>query len=500
MLLKDFTKEEARKKFKENPKEAAILNAKVKKRIAKLKAQAKKQVTFDLKQYCTVPDGSFFKNQYEFIKDEARFKTFDKSRRAGGTMSLAGLFLKMGLENPNIQMLYLSLDKGVAERIIWNPILKINDERGHGIKVNQVKLTMRFPNGSFFYILSARDRQEINKARGEAYYIVAIDEAQSIRNAIMEELVNDVLEASLIDYGGRLILVGTPNAACAGYFHDACRSGAWNHYHWTMDHNPWLPFKSGRSIEEIKKEHLDRKKITEEDPTYQREWLGKWVKDEHSIVYKYDREKNCYKTLDSNQTWRKVLGADIGFHDSDALCIWAFNDDSPNLYLIHSEENKHSDVSGFAAKVKSLEKTHGPFFKRVIDTGGLGKKITEELRNRHHIYFEAAEKTRKYEYIKLMNDDFRRGMIKAKLDSPIVDEWKILQWDTSTDPPKEDERFSNDMSDAALYGWREAKHYIYEPEVKPAREGTNRWAEEEWQRIGKSLQSNEGKEWWEDLG
>ena len=193
------------------------------------------------------------------------------------------------------------------------------------------------------------------------------------------------------------------------------------------------------------------------------------------------------------------MGADIGFHDSDALCIWAFNDDSPYLYLIHSESNQHSDVTGFAGKVKQLEISHGPFFKRVIDTGGLGKKITEELRVRHKIYFQAAEKTRKYEFIKLMNDDFKMGKIKAKPDAPVVEEWKILQWDTSTDPPKEDERFSNDMSDAALYGWREAKHYIYEPEVKPTPPNTNKWMKEEWGRIAKDLQKKEGEEWWEEL-
>ena len=38
----------------------------------------------------------------------------------------------------------------------------------------------------------------------------------------------------------------------------------------------------------------------------------------------------------------------------------------------------------------------------VVDTGGLGKKITEEISKRHQIPMQAAEKIRKVEYIELM--------------------------------------------------------------------------------------------------
>lgn len=461
------------------------------------KDEKEKKPIFNLERFCTLPDGSRFTHQYDFLTDPARFKTFYKSRRAGGTMALAGLFLFIGSEIPDINLAYITLDRMMAERIIWPELIKLNQKYQLGGKPNQQKLWIEFPNGSYLYLMGAKDRNEINKARGKAFYLVGLDECQSFRNSIMEELIDDVLEAALIDYGGSLYLVGTPNAACRGYFFDACHSQGYKHFHWTMIENPWIAYKAGRPVEDIQKEHLERKGITEDDPTYQREWQGKWVKDEHSIIFKFKEDRNYYDELPNASHWYYVLGADIGWHDSDALVVWAFASGLSNLYCVHSEENQHEDISAFAHRVRGLEKKYGGFSSRVIDSGGLGKKITEELKGRHGLYFKPAEKTRKYEFIRIMNTDFNQGVIKAKRGTPVIEEWKINQWNTDLDPPKEDERFSNDMSDAALYSYREAKHYTYEKKDYRPPAGSKGWEKDMWKGIGKRDKVEANEEWWE---
>ncbi len=457
--------------------------------------------SLDLKEYCTLPDGQFFDKQYQFVTDQDRFKTFDKSRRAGGTMGLAGLLCHFASTIPDINLAYVTLDRGTAERIIWNELLKINRDHDLYAKPNQQKLWITFPNGSMVYLAGIKDRNELNKLRGKAYYLAAIDECQSFRESLMKELIDDVLEASLIDYGGRLILVGTPNAACAGYFYEACRSDAWKHFHWIMDDNPWISFKSGMGVEEIRRQHLERKGITADDPTYRREWCGEWVRDEHALTFKYLEGRNDYAQLPDDQEWRYVLGADIGWHDADAICIWAFSRDLPNLYLVHAESGSHQDITQFADRIKDLNARYGSFVSQVIDTGGLGKKVTEELRNRHKINFEAADKTQKHAFIKLMNADFLSGLIKAKKGLSVVEDWRINQWNTDKDPPIEDERFNWDMCDAALYAWREAKHWAYRPESPKPKEGTKAWVDDEWKKLaaGDIRQQQEDGEWWENM-
>lgn len=455
------------------------------------------QGRFTLEKHCSLPDGSLFQKQLDFVTSKKRFKTFDKSRRAGGTMALAGLFIAKGLDKPNSNMAYVSLDRGTAERIIWPSLIHIDHTYDLGCKFNAQKLWVEFPNGTYLYLAGAKDKNEINKLRGKAFTIVGIDECQSFRDSIMHELINDVLEASLIDMGGDLILVGTPNGACAGYFYDACHSDGWTHFHWTMAENPWIPLKSGKSVKEIQDEHLKRKGITEDDNSFRREWLGQWVKDENVIIYKYKPERNDFYDLPKNHDWRYILGCDIGWHDADAICIWAFCEDLPFLYLVHSESGSHQDITAFAKRCIALEEKYGKFARRVIDSGGLGKKVTEEINQRHKINFEPADKTQKQAYIKLMNTDFRNGHIKVRPNSPIVEEWQRLQWNADTDPPKEDDRFPNDMADAALYAWREAKHWVKRPQTPKFAAGSKEWEQEMWKKVEESDRKESNMDWWE---
>lgn len=478
-------------------KEEEIAWLQAKYRSKEKEEQAKKR--WSLLDFCTTSSKIVFQEQLQFIQQEDRFKTLCKSRRAGGTMSLVGLFFDIGRFTPDINMAYITLDRGTAERIIWPELMRVNQDKGMGCQMNQQKLWIDFPNRSKLYLAGAKDRNEINKLRGKAFYIIAIDECQSFRDSLMKELIEDVLEASLIDYGGRLLLVGTPNAACAGYFYEACHANSWKHFGWTMEKNPWIPIKSGMSVEQIKQEHLARKCITEDDASYQREWLGKWVKDENSLVFKFNKVRNTFDVLPEGFTWHKILSADIGWHDHDAICIWAFTEDLPNLYLIYCEESTHQDITGFAQRVHKLEEEHGAFMHRVIDTGGLGKKVTEELKNRHSLYFKAADKTQKHSFIKLMNADFLQGTLKVQINLPIIEDLEINQWDMDKDPPFEDARFSWDLTDAALYGWREAKHYTYEKKASKPVKNSIEELEKEWNKVGQEIQKRQGQEWWEQI-
>ena len=124
-----------------------------------------------------------------------------------------------------------------------------------GMEFLENQLTVKLPNGSQIILGGCQDPGEVDKFRGPAYSRVIIDEAQSIKTSILETLVNDVLEAALLDHDGELWLCGTPSATCSGYFYDADqlkRSPFESHY-WTLLENPHLPGAKAwleRAIEE----------------------------------------------------------------------------------------------------------------------------------------------------------------------------------------------------------------------------------------------------------
>ena len=110
-----------------------------------------------------------------------------------------------------------------------------------------------------------------------------------------------------------------------------------------------------------------------------------------------------------------------------------------------------------------------------MDAGALGKKIQEEIRLRHLLPVEAAEKTRKSEFIALLNDDLRTGKFKAFRDSRFEQDAQLVEWDYSVPArPVISDRYHTDIGDAVLYAWRECKHF-YEQAPAPQKPTANEY-------------------------
>jgi hypothetical protein len=149
---------------------------------------------------------------------------------------------------------------------------------------------------------------------------------------------------------------------------------------------------------------------------------------------------------------------------------------------------------------KRIKKFQAEFeiHKVVIDEGGLGKSIAEELRQRYQINCQAAQKQNKRAYIELFNSELREGRILVAEDNPVVKEWNTLIWD---DESKKVEKpgLANDVSDATLYAWRESFYYSEEPVIQKPKFGSAEFFDAEEKRMleesEKSVQSNSSS-WW----
>ena len=433
-----------------------------------------------------------FPQQEKFLRgDGPRFRTALCSRRAGKTVGIAADAMDDLLNVPNITSLYITLTQSNARNIIWGDLMKIIEEHDLEFKIDNTRLSIKNPaNGSKFIVAGAKDRQEIEKYRGWKLYKCYIDECQSFRPYI-EELVNDIITPALRDLQGTLYLTGTPGPIPAGYFHKCTTSDLWNNHHWTAFENPYMNNFKGHAnynpelktikLEEILAEERTMKGISESDPGYQRETFGIWVEDPDSLVYKFNHQLNITNNLPSidDKHLTYIFGIDIGFNDADAIAVLGYHSKHKVMYLMEEKLVRKQDITSLVGQIKALQATYKPV-KMVMDAGALGKKVQEEIQQRHGLNIEAAEKHRKNEFIELLNDDLRTAKFKTFPGSEFEADTKLLQWDRQSkinnpEKPKVSSIYHSDITDAVLYGWRECRHYLSEPDKEKLDKSSNEY-------------------------
>lgn len=428
----------------------------------------KKGWRFNLRDFC-------FPQQLAFIQDPARFKAADCSRRAGKTVGIAADLINTAMLHPNMACLYITLSRLNAKRILWRDLLAINRDYKLGGRAHETELTLTMPNNHIIYLSGAKDKSEVEKYRGFPLKKVYIDEAQAFRPYI-EELVNDVLAKSLYDFNGSLALTGTPPPIPVGFFHDSVHSPAWSRHSWTMFDNPHIRIKSGRDPMDLVLEDCKRMGVTIDDPRIQRECFGKWTVDLSSLVFKYS-EQNHYDYLPEADKWNHVIGVDLGYSDADAIAVLGWGDQAPESFLREESVVTKQGITELAEKIDHLIKKYDPVAV-VMDTGGLGKKIAEEMRKRYSLPIKAAEKSRKFEYIELLNDALRTKRFFAKRGSVFAQDCHLLEWDrdkSNGDKLVVSNAFHSDITDAVLYAFRESQHWLHIPEKPSVKTGSPEW-------------------------
>ena len=399
-------------------------------------------------------------------------------------MSGAVYLISEALARPEVVCLYVTLSRLNAKRIIWGDLLKINREFNLGGKVNETELTIRFPNNSVIYLSGAKDTSEVEKFRGVPNLVlVLIDEAQAFRSYI-ESMVDDVLAKTLYDYNGTLCCLGTPSAVPSGYFYDVAHNDKWSHHMWTMFQNPHLERKSGKTAMQLVQQDCERMGVTLKDARIQRECYGLWTTDFESLVFKYNKELNDYREL-PDAVSNFTIGIDLGYSDADALAVIGWAPNQKQAYLVEEIVKNKQGISELANQINHLIDKYNPL-SVVMDTGGIGAKVAEEMRRRYSLPVKAAEKTRKFEFIEILNDAMRTRKFFAKQNSVFAQDCNLLQWDrdkSNGDKLIVDDSFHSDACDAVLYAFRESLHWLEVEKLPEIKKGTQEWLKKEEENI-----------------
>ncbi len=426
------------------------------------------------------PQHFLFDKQLGFVSDPHPFKVAVCSRRSGKTVACAADLIDKATSQSDVVCLYITLSRNNAKKIIWPEIQKIN--RAYSLKgeEDQTELSMRFPNGSIIYLSGAKDASEIQKFRGLPIKLVYIDECQSFREYI-RDLIDDILAPALMDYAGSICLIGTPAPVPTGFFYEcSVQTETWSKHAWNFFDNPFIPQKAQLSHQALLDRELARRGVGLDDPSIQREWFGRWSLDLDSLLLHYNSDKNDYATLPVGG-WTYLMGIDLGYIDADAIAVLAWSEADPSTYLIEELVHPKQGLTELAQQISYLQSKY-QCAKMVIDEGGLGKKIAEELRRRFHIPVQPADKARKMENVALLNDALRTGRFKAKKNSRFAQDSFLVEIDREKSTPdriKVKDGFHSDIIDAVLYSFKESPAFSYQLPKPVHKLHSKEWAEEQ---------------------
>lgn len=436
---------------------------------------------------------ALFLKQQEVAADNARRLACLCTRRSGKTHFVATKLLQCAEENPDGTSLYIALTKGHARRNLGKTLRRL--KRQYDLPIRETErdgqLLWIHKNGHEIWLAGCKDKTECEKFRGDYYSLVIIDEGQSYpmpprkrvvgrdedaeeNRELLEYLVNDVLDAALLDTNGQLIITGTPGVLPHGFFWEVTTGdGArpqWKTHSWSVFDNPHIPHA---------REWLNQKMAANgwdwEHPTVQREWLGKWVADTAAIIYpiepgvnlwypETDREP-CWTHLPgATEEWHFVLGIDLGNDDATAFVLTASRRGFAEIYVLRtwggSEMTQAQRAAEWMRLKHQMAQTGHTIHQTVVDCGGLGKAMALDLNKDYGVACEPAEKQHKAANIRIVRNAITGGRLKFNVfeTAPIRAEMCVLPWnDKRTD---HHESYSDHWCDALLYATRE--HSVHE--------------------------------------
>lgn len=417
-----------------------------------------------------------FPKQNSFILDDSRFLVAQCSRRAGKTNGLAIRFFKTLEKYPKSQCIYLGLTLDSARDIMWPVLQEINEKYSIGCTFVESRLTMTHPNGAKIRLLGADMSNFIKRLKGRKYPGVAIDEAQDF-GPHLQSLVNDVLTPSISDYAdGWLALTGTPGPVPQGYFFDITQNRKYDFafHEWTLIDNPHMP-EPAKFINDLKR----RYEWKDNNPTLLREWRNKWVLDVHALWIRYEESLNDYAELPPIKgKWNYLMGIDLGFKDADAIAILAWSELSDSTYLVEECINNKQGITELVNQIEALSKKYD-ISKMVIDEGGLGKKIAEEMRRQKQIPVHQADKALKQQNVEFLNDSLRTSRFKAKASSRFAQDSYLVQIDWEKSRPDKiiiKKKPHSDIIDAVLYAFKESPAHTFVAPKPKLSYGSKAWA------------------------
>jgi hypothetical protein len=393
-----------------------------------------------------------------------RFKAVNCTRRSGKSETEVRDHIEIARDYPGSKTVYLALTLDSCAEIAWDVFKSLSDKHNLNLRYNNTKKIVYYPNGSRTRLggIDCKPR-EMKKLLGGKLRKVSVDEAGSMV-IDMHQLCFQVLMPALTDLRpySWLTLLGTceniPNTFFEKVTEGIETTVSWKVFKWTAYENPFMVKQWTEEIQELT---ASNPKIAEAS-WFRTHYLNEWVADEEMLIL--DMKRATFAA------WRPsrpvyILGVDLGYNDACAFSVIAYNHDSNATTLLKSYKKPGLDISATAAEIKWLQTQYA--ITR-IEVDGSNKQGVEEMKKRHGLHLESAEKQGKAMFLRLLRDDIITGQLAMSAKREDIKDF-LLEADSliwkDEQKEKEDPRCQNHAVDATLYAWRYAYSYLYRAPV-----------------------------------
>ncbi len=419
-----------------------------------------------------------FDEQQARIRSKKKTKLNPAGRRSGKTETnvLETAFI---VQEPDKKVLIVGLTMESVIKMYWDKFTKLFTELG--IELTSASKTdhmFKLSNGSEITFKGNSNVEEREKMRGFFYDAIIVDEAQSQRS--LKSLVEDILEPMLLDRQGTLIITGSGPRTKGTYW-----EYLWNNSNqtdtfklqWNLTNNPFIPNR-----ENVFKEILEKKGLTENSPLFKREYLGEMdAYDDDALVLRLS-DSNYY-TKEDLESWiarqplvdlRLTAGLDYGWTDPTAFVVILYSESSPELWVLNEWMESNASIDVIVANVqKGLQETatvKHPIYQnpvpvkfRYIWADHNEQRMTQLLGDTYRLPMMNAMKTEKKMAMEVLRDEVRMGNLKVPKGGLVDYECQhtIYQRDEQDNLTKEidDGAFHPNILDAVLYSLREYWNY-----------------------------------------
>lgn len=428
--------------------------------------------------------------QLAFFSHPAKAKALIGGRQCGKTYGTALWLVECWQRYPGRASVYITKTAKAALRRVWPLLVKICKEFKIRVKLNHTDLTITFANGYVIWCTGCKDKNEADKVRGEAngFQRIAIDEPATFTDDLLEYLLTEVADATLMQTMGDIVLSGTPGAIPKGFWYDICTKMGWHVATFTCFDNPFLPDPVGYVDQFLKKYGY-----TKSTPKVLREIYAQWVLDTEALVYMQSMElfvqRNGYHELPTTRPFDFVtLGIDFGYEpDPCAFTIAGSWWDRRDIWIPISYTKEKLTPDLITMEARKLRKEWS-VNRIIVDAGGGGKTTAKAMELSYGVTVEATPKGEKRPKIDTMRGGLNSGAIRIHLvrAQELVAEYQTILW--SEDRKKHHPLCADHNADAAIQACMPHRQYALDFELPPMPDATvsedKRRAFEESQRNG----------------
>lgn len=311
------------------------MNGAQRKALQRIKAAKVAPASSDVKKLRRLADEYWTPKQRAATEDDSDLVAVLGSRRAGKTSLWNLEFLIEAASTPDGRFLYVNETSDECRQLAWegqrrDGMASLVERLGLAAELTEDPMEIYFPKiNSRIRLKGADDVRGVKKLLGGAWHRVWWDEAQKIPPTLTDT-IRIVLMPTLLDYGGKLLLTGTPVEDMTTWFYEITREEVeqrikgWSVHRWNLLDNPWFgralligdrwwvislvdtregPFETEEEarvaeaaaryrngIEELcKKLGTATGPLTPEDPEIQRDGFGRWTASGVMFTYKVNR-------------------------------------------------------------------------------------------------------------------------------------------------------------------------------------------------------------------